>query len=208
MRTVGRWGAALAMATCAAFGFVEPAGAAATRAVPIVCNHGPADQTYQAIPQAPATVVAGAAFTIRVDGVDSGEISQTGLRYLHDITYDFVIPQGAKLVPGSLQIVAGTGTPNVREGARVVARANIVTVTLPGKVTSGERYTPPSFELRLEATAAPGTALVWSFARLGLTAAAIIVGDVVTSCDPKTKPHPLTTTKVVEPPAPVPTPEP
>jgi hypothetical protein len=72
-------------------------------------------------------------------------------------------------------------------------------MVLPGSVTSGSSYTPPSVSVKLRATGSPGDAAVVGFNRYELKANAVLVGDVAVSCDPKPKPYPIGTTRITAP---------
>ncbi|HMJ10381.1 MAG TPA: hypothetical protein VK524_03190 [Polyangiaceae bacterium] len=164
--------------------------------IPIECTKGPSDQRHKVLVSVPATVTEGTAFKVRVDGVNSGKISHTGLNYIFDMGYEWAVPKGAELVEGSLKIVPGTGTENVRKGARISHKAGVIHVLLPARVESGGNYTQPSFEFELKATAAAGATISQVFRRYKVTANAFIVGDVKTTCDPRPKPYFLAGTKV------------
>lgn len=172
-----------------------PAAAVAFK-VPLTCSRGPDGQTYNARATLPAAVEQGATYRVRIDGTDSGKISQTGLNHIHGMTYDYLLPPAARIVPGSARVVAGTGTANVRSGARLTEEKGLVRLVLPGHVEEGTSYTPPSFELDLVAAAPPGTALVLGFTGYRVTANALVVGDLDVTCAPTPKPFPVGTTTV------------
>lgn len=177
------------------------AGAGATRVVaPMVCDRGPSEQKYQAGVWRPDAVAPGATFTVRVDAVPSDEVSGFGLDHIRDMTTDYELPAGAGYVDGSARIVPETGTANVRAGAAVTVEGKRLRLTLPGRVSSGEVYTPPSVELTLRAESAAGTTLALAFSRFCLTVNAVIVGDLQVTCEPRPRPFPLPGTKVVAPP--------
>jgi hypothetical protein len=190
----GRW-LVPAITTLTLLGAAAPA-LGGRLSVPLVCTKGPSDQHYDISPVIPASVAPGATFTMRIDGVSSGTISQTGLHYIHDMTYEYLLPEGASYVDGSARIVPGTGTANVQKGARVAQSGGKVTLTLPGRVEEGTAYTPPSFEVDLKAPAAGGASLALRFAQYRVTANAIVIGDVGATCDPKPKPFVVGTTAV------------
>lgn len=144
----------------------------------------------------PARVPAGSRYTVRIDGVDSGKISHTGLRYIFDMGYEWPVPPAARYVEGSARIVPGTGSENVRAGARMVHGSGSVDLVLPAHVENGSSYTPPSFEFELDVTGPPGASITQSFAGYHVTANAFLVGDVHTSCEAVPRPFPAAVTRV------------
>ncbi len=181
--------AALALAS-------DESRAAANVTVPMECSRGPSGQSFRTMLTMPAQVVAGEKFTVRVDGVSSGTISHTGLRFIHDMTTEYLLPSGATLVAGSLHLVPGTGTSNVTPTASVAKVGNTIRLTLPGRVDDGSSYTPPSIEFQLEATGAAGNKISFQFSQYRVTAKAVIIGDVDTVCTPKPQPFTLGTTTI------------
>jgi len=139
---------------------------------------------------------AGSTYTLRIDGTDSGAISHTGLNYIFDIVDEWPIPAGARYVEGSARVVPRTGSANVRPGARVERTARGVALVLPAHVDNGSSYTPPSFELDFQATAAPGASITQTFARFSLKANAFLVGNVSTTCEATPQPYPVAVTRV------------
>lgn len=180
------------------------ASAAARVTLPLVCDKGPSGQRFDVGVTVPSSVEAGAVYTIRLDGSNSGKISHLGLNYLHDMTVEYVLPAGTSYVEGSARLVAGTGTPNVLAGPRLWHHAGIVTMRLPGKVDNGTDYTPPSITLQVRAVGAPGSSAVLGFKHFQLQANAFLVGDVAVSCDPAPKPYPIGATLITAPAQPVP----
>lgn len=174
----------------------DAARAGTSVSVPIECSRGPSGQSFRTTISIPAQVTQGEKFTVRVDGVSSGTISHTGLRYIHDMVTEYLLPQGATLVAGSLHLVPGTGSANVTPTASVTRVGNTIRLALPGRVDDGSSYTPPSFEFQLEATAAAGGKIAFQFSQYRVTAKAVIVGDVDTVCTPKPQPYTLATTTV------------
>ena len=171
--------------------------AAATRvAAPLVCNKGPEGQRFSVLVTLPERAEAGSLYTLRLDGNSSGKISHFGLNHLHDMTVEYQLPSGASYVEGSAKLVDGTGTANVRPGARVWVSDGLVTMKLPGKVENGTDYTPPSIALQLRASGAPGSSAVVSFRHFQLKANAFLVGDVAVTCDPTPKPFPIGATLI------------
>ncbi len=95
---------------------------AAVRA-PTLCSRGPSEQAFTAMITLPHAAEQGATYTVRIDALPSGRIAHFGLNHIHDMATDYVVPSGAKYVPGSARIVLETGTPNVvAGGARLVRR--------------------------------------------------------------------------------------
>jgi hypothetical protein len=171
-------------------------GASTDVSIPMTCTRGPSGQRFTATATFPANVPEGATYTLRVDGTDSGTVGDFGLRYLHDIGYTLRVSGGASYVEGSARVVPDTGTPNVRPGARVSVKDGLIHLLLPAHVEKGSRYTEPSIELSLKATAGPGTKISYDFVRYRLTAKAIVVGDVEVKCDPSATPAVIGTTLV------------
>jgi hypothetical protein len=178
---------------------------------PMVCSRDRGEHWFTATVTAPRTADRATRYTVRIDGVPSGKIAAFGLNNVHDMTTDYAVPPGAKYVAGSARIVPDTGTPNVTAGARASYEGGVVRMILAAKIPSGSGYTPPSLEFQLEASAPAGTSLPLVLLEYRVTANAIIVGDVLSTCDPVPKPLTLTTTTVTDPPAappPVPVPVP
>jgi hypothetical protein len=176
----------VALAGSAVVGRSADAGATS---VPLVCSKGPSGQRYQLRLTAPTSTAAGSTYTVRIDDVGPGNVSETGLNYLHDQAVDYVLPAGAALVDGSAHLVAGTGTDNVRAGARVVARGSTITLLMPGRVENHSTFTMPSIEFELKATGAAGSNSTVAFSQYRIVANAIVIGDVSVSCDPAPKPY-------------------
>ncbi len=164
--------------------------------IPIECTKGPSDQKHKVFVSVPATTTVGSTIKVRIDGVNSGKISHTGLNHIFDMGYEWGVPKGTELVEGSLKIIPGTGTENVRKGARVGHKGGVISMLLPARVESGGNYTHPSMEFELKVTAAAGPKISQVFRRYKVTANAFIVGDVKTTCDPRPKPYHLAATKV------------
>lgn len=177
-------------------------------AIPMSCDHGDENQKEKLIVVVPPTAAPAGTFKVRIDGIDSGKISHTGLNYIFNMTYEWGVPPGTSLVPGSAKVVPNTGTANVRAGAKVVVAGNVLKLVLPARVDDGSRYTPPSLEFDLKVEAAAGTTITQKFRSYNVTANAIVIGDVHTVCTPKPKPYPVAPTKIEKPaePAPAPTP--
>jgi hypothetical protein len=185
----------------AGLGLAAETWAAKTITVPLECRSGPSGQVIHLSVTVPPTATEGTTFAVRIDGVDTGEISHVGLRYIHDMTTELLIPDGASLVEGSLRIVPSTGSANVRARARVSQQGAAIRLVLPAHIEQGQRYTPPSFEFVLRVTATAPRKVVQRFSRWEVTANAIILGDLRMTCDAKPRPFPLATTtiKPVEP---------
>lgn len=168
---------------------------------PMVCSRDSSEHWFTATVTAPRTVDRATRYTVRIDGVPSGKIAAFGLNNVHDMTTEYAVPPGAKYVMGSARIVPDTGTPNVLAGARAAFEGGVVRMILGAKIPSGSGYTPPSLEFQLEAAAPAGASLPLVLLGYHVTANAIIVGDIISTCDPVPKPLTLTTTTVTEPPA-------
>ncbi len=182
----------------AGFAVSAPLGAQTkTVKAPMVCSRG-GDQAFSVVVSAPDRVAQGGTYTLRLDSFPSGKIDHTGLNYLHDMEAEFVVPAGTKFVEGSAKIVPKTGTANVAKSALVWHQNGVVHFKLPAKVENGDSYTPPSIELQLTATAAPGSELPLKLLRYTVFANAFVVGDVKASCDPSPNPFTLTTTTVTK----------
>ncbi len=164
----------------------------------LVCTRGPGGQRFHVTVTMPGHVDAGAVYTVRIDGVGSGTVTHFGLNYIHDMTVDYVLPAGA-YVPGSAQLVAGTGTANVVQGASLSYGADVLEVVLPGKVKDGSSYTPPSVQFQLRAIGSGGVPAAVSFRRFTLKANALVVGDVDVSCASTPSPYPIATTLIAMP---------
>lgn len=176
---------------------VRPALAATFVKVPIECSRGPSGQFHSTSVTVPSQVAVGARFVVRIDGQSSGTISHTGLNYIHDMTTEYLVPAGTSYVAGSLRVVPNTGSANVAPTARVGKVGNLLRLTLPGHVDNGGSYTPPSIEYQLEVTAPVGTKISLPFHQYRVSANAIFVGDVDTTCVPKPQPYSLATTTVI-----------
>jgi hypothetical protein len=174
-------------------GLVTSAAFAASVSVraPMVCSRGPRDTAFAAVLTMPTSAPMGSTVTVRIDSMSSGVISHVGLNYLFDMTTDYPIPPGTTYVDGSARVVPGTGTANVREGARAWRDAGGVHLALPAHVPNGSSYTPPSLELTLRITAPAGSDVAIAFSHYEVKANAFLVGDVRTVCDPKPKPYAL-----------------
>jgi len=173
------------------------AGGAKVVNAPLTCTKGDANQKMWAMLTIPSTAAVGSKFTVRIDGVDSGVISHTGLNYIYNMETDYPIPAGTKFVPGSAKMVPNTGSANVRAGATAWQDASGIHTRLPGHVANGTSFSPPSLEYQLEVTGKVGDGLNIGFTQYRVTANAIVVGDVNSTCDPSPKPFKLGTVNVV-----------
>lgn len=197
---MSRWvGAAAALGATLVSGASDLSAATTTVKVPIECSRGPSGQTFRATVTMPDQVTQGAQFAVRIDGASSGTISHTGLNYIHDMTVEYLVPAGTTYVAGSLRVVPNTGSANVAGSARVAKVGNVLRLTLPGHVENDSSYTPPSIELKLEATASAGSKVNLQFHQYRVSANAIFVGDVDTTCNPKPQPYTLATATIVAP---------
>jgi hypothetical protein len=164
--------------------------------VPIVCSRGPSGQTFAAWVSVPSVAAEHATYRVRIDSVPSERLSKTGLNYIHGMWTDYVVPAGARYVEGSAHLVPGTGTANVRAGARVWHDRGTIHMWLPAHVPNGSGYTPPSVEYDLEVLAPAGTSLPLAFARYRVSANVFLLGDLDVTCEPSPRPYPLARTVV------------
>jgi hypothetical protein len=172
-------------------------GAATDRTVPLTCTRGPDGQYYRHIVTMPASQPVGSTFTVRIDGVSIGPIKHFGLRYVYNMSADYTIPSGTTYVEGSARIVPGTGTPNVRAGARVTHDARGIHMLLPSHIGNGGTYTPPSIEFQVRAVGRAGSVASLGFLGTGVDASALILGDVHTACTPSPKPYTIGSTALL-----------
>jgi|SRR5579859_4875326 len=197
-RTVRRLLAAALAASGSSIAFAR-ADAPPRVVIPIECSHGPAGQHQEVAITSPASVRPGQTYTVRIEEGPSGKISYTGLHYIFDMSYDWLIPSGTRLIEGSAHVVPNTGTPNVRPGARVFRTGDSVRLVLPAHVEDGSSYTPPAFEFELIVTATPGATLRHAFSQYRVTANAFLVGNVETTCQPVPQPFTASVTRVEQP---------
>jgi hypothetical protein len=148
----------------------------------------------------PPSAPAGSTVTVRIDSLSSGLISHFGLSYIFDMTTDYPLPVGTQYVGGSARIVPNTGTANVRQGARVWYDTAGIHLALPGHVTNGSSFTPPSLEFSVKLAAPVGSEVAIKFSHYQVTANAFLVGNVHTTCEPKPKPFTLAVVRI-DPPA-------
>jgi len=180
----------------AGLAFAPDTQAAKTITIPLICHRGPSGQVIRLSVTVPPTATEGASFAVRIDGVDTGKISHLGLRYIHDMTTEMLVPDGTSLAEDSLRIVPGTGTANVRKGARVTRQGSVIRLVLPAHVEAGQSYTPPSFEFTLRVTAPAERKIVHRFSRWEVTANAILLGDIRMTCDANPRPYPVARTTI------------
>lgn len=180
--------------TCLA---LRPLPAQGVVRLPMTCSRGPGDQWFQATVSMPPTSTQGSTITVRIDSNPSGRVSHLGLHFLHGMRTDYRISAGAQLVDGSLRLVPGTGTPNVTASARLWRDGSGVHLLLPAQVANGASFTPPSvtFDLRVDATS-PAQVFV-EFTHYEVMADVVILGDIRTTCDPRSRPAMIGATRVV-----------
>lgn len=176
------------------------AGAPAERfdvRAPMVCTRGPSNQSFAAVLTAPLATPTGSVFTVRIDSLPSGRVSHFGLNHLFDMRTDYAV-EGALIVAGTVRLVPGTGTPNVRAGARVWLDGTGVHLLLPAHMENGDQFTPPSIAFEVMAGGAAGAVRV-RFVHYEVRANVLLLGDIRTSCDPTSGPAVIATTRVEAP---------
>ena len=145
----------------------------------------------------PASVAPGSRYRVRVDGVDTGKISHFGLSYIFDMESQWPIPPGTEYVDGSAHIVPGTGSANVRPGARVVVREREASTWFSRRTsTTASAIRRRRFEFDLAVVSAEGAAITQRFAGYSVSVHAAIVGDLRTTCEPTPKAFPVAVTRV------------
>jgi hypothetical protein len=180
---------------------VAVAAPVAVRA-PMVCSRGPGGTMFTAIVSVPPSSAAGATYTARIESISSGKIQHGGLNYIHDMETDYLLPAGTSYVEGSAHVVAGTGSPNARAGARVWHQGGTIHYVLPAHIANGSSYTPPTIEFEVRIAPSAVGALPLKFSHYEVKANAIIIGDLVTRCEPDPKPYTIAVTRVDPPPSP------
>jgi hypothetical protein len=190
-----RSGLAIALALVS-LGFDSPGAAPRRVAIPLICSRGPSGQEHDVTVTVPSRVPRGSRYKVRVDGVETGKISHSGLNYIFDIWSEWAVPAGTTYVEGSARLVPDTGSANVRPGARVVHGVGRISLVLPAHVENGASYTPPTFEFELNVTSPEGASITQWFSGYHVTANAFLVGNVRTSCEPSPKPYPVAVTRV------------
>jgi hypothetical protein len=161
----------------------------------MTCSHGPA-QWFDATVTMPAAGQTGATVTVRIDSKHSGTIEALGLNHVRGMATDYQIPAGAKYVEGSLRYVKGTGTANVRAGARAWHDAAGIHTLLPARVESGQSYLPPSIEFEMTLVALPPASASVEFTHYEVVANVFILGDLRTTCEPGKRPATIGVTRV------------
>lgn len=189
------------LATAARPGATVGSLAAVRVTAPLVCTRGPADQQFRALLTLPPAWPTGQTLLVRIGGISSGKISHGGLHYIHDMTTTFLVPAGTRYVAGSARVIPGTGTANVRVGARAWSDEHGVHLALPGHVENGGSYTPPTLEFAVDVHAPPGATLSLSFEHYQVTAHVFLLGDLDTVCVPRPRPYTLGVTRVTVPPS-------
>jgi hypothetical protein len=192
-----------AAAVCAALAAMAPvlpahANPLAVRQ-PMTCSRGPSGQWFSAVVTMPAARAPGATITVRIDSTYSGTISHFGLNYIYNMRTDYRVSAGATYVEGSARLVAGTGSPNVRGGARVWHDAAGLHTLLTDRVGNGSSYTPPSIEFELTIDPSSRGAVAVEFAHYSVTANAFLIGDLGTTCEPSARPATIGATRVAAP---------
>jgi hypothetical protein len=195
----GRSGAASAAVAVAAIfllGFQSPEAMPKRVGIPLACSRGGGGQQHEVAVTVPASVAPRGRYKVRVDGIDTGKISHFGLNYIFDMESEWPIPPGTEYVDGSAHVVAGTGSENVRPGAYAVRQGASIHLVLPAHVDNGVGYTPPSFEFELLAPSAEGASITQRFASYSVSARALVVGVLRTTCEPMPKTFPVAVTRV------------
>jgi hypothetical protein len=163
---------------------------------PLVCSRGPSAQSFQTVVTMPSSLPAGAVLGVQIDGVPSGKISHMGLNYIHDMTTEYLVPAGTRYVEGSAHLVPGSGTPNVRAGARAWGARGVIHLVLPAHVENGSSYIPPSLAFDAQITAPAGAVVSLKFDRYEVTANVFLLGDLHTVCGPHPRPYTIGVTRV------------
>lgn len=197
MRARGRPWVAVGAMVAACLAAPLAGGHERAASVPMECSRGGGGQHYRAVVTAPEAAASGARFTVRIDATPSGTLAYTGLRYITDMTTDWQVGPGARVV--DVRVVPETGSANVRPGARAYHDGEGVHLALPARVENGDGYTPPSVEVELELTAAPGGSASVLFDRQSVTANVLVLGDLRTVCVPRPRPSPIATTRATDP---------
>jgi hypothetical protein len=192
----GAASAAIAVAATFLLGFQSPEAMPKRVDIPLACSRGGGGQQHDVAVTVPARVAPGGRYKVRVDGIDTGKISHLGLNYIFDMESEWPIPPGTEYVEGSAHVVPGTGSENVRGGAYVVRHGASIHLVLPAHVDNGVGYTSPSFEFELLAPSAEGASITQRFAAYSVSAHAVLVGVLRTTCEPTPKTFPVAVTQV------------
>ena len=89
---------------------------------PTAGSRGSEARAFSARVTLPAAQSAGSPFTVRIDSNSSGTISHFGRYHLYGVRTDYTLSSDVRVVSNSVRIVPGTGTANVRVGARGATR--------------------------------------------------------------------------------------
>jgi hypothetical protein len=188
----------VAVAAIFLLGFQSPEAMPRRVDIPLACSRGGGGQQHDVAVTVPATVMPGGRYRVRVDGIDTGKISHFGLNYIFDMESEWPIPPGTEYVEGSAHVVPGTGSQNVRAGAYVVHHGASIHLVLPAHVDNGVGYTSPSFEFDLLAPSTEGASITQQFAAYSVSAHAVLVGVLRTTCQPTPKTFPVAVTRVLQ----------
>jgi len=178
----------------------------ATETIPLACSEltGASSSSLPAVVSAPDQVGTGKTFTFRyAPGAGSVAALTTATNIVH--TLDLPINGTAQ----SAQIVAGSGTANATGSASVVVTGGRVVLTIAGPIaggtTSATSYTPPAFDVTVQAGGLPTAQVQTQLAGYKITTAPSALPQLATTktCtagDPGNgKPNPiLTKTTIVD----------
>jgi hypothetical protein len=146
------------MAVAAGTAVISAGGAPASAAVvnqSLDCGIG-GSQTMKIAGVAPASVAPGSTFTVDL----TPQPGKADGAKVANMIWSFQAPGGSALVPGSAQVV---GTGSTTGGTLGTVTANIsgtvVQLKIPGEVSSGATFTPPTLRFQLTATGAAGSVL-------------------------------------------------
>ena len=197
-----RWQIGVGTFVAASLATTLGVSAGSTVRAPLACTHGSSDQHFTANVTVPPEAAEGSTYTVRIDSTPSGTIQHAGLRFIHDMSTDYLLPAGATYVPGSARFVPHTGTANALPGARVWHDGGVLHVVLPAFIENGSGYTPPAVELQLRVAAPAGTRLPVRLSQVRVTANVFLLGDLRSDCDPTPRPYVIGTTTVTKAPSP------
>lgn len=188
------------LALCASGGAAYAQAQTTTVHPPMVCSRGPGGQHFDATITMPRTAAAGSTITVRIDGVPAPPTSHLGLFHLYNFLTDFRVSEGGRLVEGSVRLVPDSGSPNMRPGARASREgASTVRLTVPAQIPNGHGFNPPSVEFSVALDGAPGAEVRVLFVRHQLGARVFLLGDIVTTCDPRPGPAVLGSVRITAP---------
>lgn len=176
----------------------HPDALAASREVvtPMACSLGGSPKFHATVTM-PDVIPEGGTFVVRIDSMPSGKLTALGLNFVHEMRTDYELPKGARYVEGSARIVPGSGTPNALTGATVWHDEAGLHVLLGARIAQGDEYTPPSVELQLIADAPAGSLLVLSFLHYEVIANVVVLGNLRTKCDPRPRPFPIGSARII-----------